>query len=214
VGSIQTIRRTVWLPEVLQNNQGLKNHVPPLSDRPGWGSVFAFGLALVDTMQSWRDQMQLALPGFRDRIVHVSHSKEEGGLNLSMPPDVIRTLADSGVEAAEKLLAAFAGEDGTRPGPGWANHQRIRARTLLCLVQQQLQKIARALATVERRPYADVIADTHPPSYPFADQADADNAQWLVRELDRIARELASRQAQLCAGAPRPSPDLRVSPRV
>ncbi|MEJ1965223.1 MAG: hypothetical protein WDO56_28280 [Gammaproteobacteria bacterium] len=116
-------------------------------------------------MQSWRDQMQLAMPGFRDRIVHVSHTAEEGGINLSMPPEFIQVLANSGVEAADKLIAAFARQGGI--APGWANHQRIRVRTLLRLLEQQIQALSKSLRTVHDRAYSDVVTDPKPPSYPF-----------------------------------------------
>ena len=109
----------VYLPEMLRNNTGLKNHCPPLPDSPGFGSIAAFLGAIGSTMQSWRDQLQLSMPGFRDRIVHISHSEAEGGLNLNMPPDVIATLAESGSDAARALVATFAeggGED--RPTAG------------------------------------------------------------------------------------------------
>ncbi len=46
-----------------------------------------------------------------------------------MEPDIIRTLSDSGAEAAEALIHAFADR-------GWDNHQRIRIRTALLLLQQ------------------------------------------------------------------------------
>jgi len=37
-----------------------------------------------DTMQNGMDNMLSKAPGYRDRIVHISHTKDEGGLNLDM----------------------------------------------------------------------------------------------------------------------------------
>ena len=74
-----------YLPEPLENDKGLKTAIPTLSEAPGLGSVAAFVGSIVNTMQNWRDQIQIAMPGYRDRIVHVCHTEQEGGLNLNMP---------------------------------------------------------------------------------------------------------------------------------
>jgi hypothetical protein len=37
-----------------------------------------FGAAILDTMQNWMDNAQTRVPGYRDRIVLVKHTKEEG----------------------------------------------------------------------------------------------------------------------------------------
>ena len=40
-------------------------------------------------MQNWVDNQQTRVPGYRDRIVHISHTDNEGGMNLAMPPEVL-----------------------------------------------------------------------------------------------------------------------------
>ena len=40
---------------------------------------------VVRTMQNRVDSAQMRVPGYRDRVVHVKFTKEEGGMNLSMP---------------------------------------------------------------------------------------------------------------------------------
>ena len=89
-------------------------------------------------MQDWRDQLQLAMPGFRDRIVHVCHGDREGGLNFNMEPEIIQILSDSGAQAAEELIHCFA-------NGGWDNHQRIRIRKALSMLQQVLDQLAASL---------------------------------------------------------------------
>jgi hypothetical protein len=204
----------VWLPEMLRNNQGLKNHYPPLSEEPGLGSVIAFLSAVVTTMQDWRDKVQLAMPGFRDRIVHISHSDEEGGLNLDMPVEIIETLADSGRQAAGVLCAAFA--KGGRPGPAnaWDNHLRIRVRTFVGLMQSQLLAIRRALGRKRNPSFDDVLLDPAPPSYAFPDSRAPLAAADLLHSLEDLANTLDAAAVDLTAEAPRPSPELRVVPRV
>ena len=67
-------------------------------------------------------------------------------MNLNMPPPTISTLADSGATAAQELIKAFADAGGLATPNAWNNHQRIRVRTLLCLIQQQLESVAKGLA--------------------------------------------------------------------
>ena len=38
----------------------------------------------METARTWVDEAQLAMPGYRDRIVTVLHDDTEGGLNLNM----------------------------------------------------------------------------------------------------------------------------------
>ena len=64
------------------------------------GLVGFFG-ALFDTARNWGDTELMAMPGYRDRVVHVKLAEDEGGFNLSMPPKIIEALG----ERAGKLLA-------------------------------------------------------------------------------------------------------------
>ena len=163
--------------------------------------------SIAATMQDWRDQMQLAMPGFRDRIVHVSHSDREGGLNLNMEPDVIGILSDSGAKAAEELINAFAKS-------GWNNHQRIRIRTALSVLQQLLDQIATGLSSQQKPSYGEIALDPKPPSYKFATPEDASSAVRLLQELTRLATSLHAERVDLSTDAPRPAPEIRMAPRV
>ncbi|HTI15301.1 MAG TPA: hypothetical protein VL461_12165 [Dictyobacter sp.] len=71
-----------------------------------WGEIenlakFVFGL--FGTAQNYRDTLQSRLPGYRERIIQVRLSKEEGGMNLTMSPEMIQHVADKGREAGEAL---------------------------------------------------------------------------------------------------------------
>jgi predicted acylesterase/phospholipase RssA len=200
----------VWLPEVLRNNQGLKNYIPPLDDAPGFGSVVGFLSAILETMQNWGDRMQLAMPGFRDRIVHVSHTADEGGLNLDMPDKVIQRLAGAGADAAELLVKAFE-EPGSE---GWPNHRRIRLRSLVGGVQQQLDALSRALARPDQPTWGAVALDAHPPSYPFPDPAECQGAKDLLDRLEAASQALKVKGINLDHDSPRPRPEWRATPRL
>ncbi len=71
--------------------------------------LFAFAGSIFRTMQTWVDQTQSHVHGYRDRIVHIDHTGTEGGMNLTMPRDVIADLSRRG-ECSAKLLVARFGE--------------------------------------------------------------------------------------------------------
>jgi hypothetical protein len=55
--------------------------------------------ALFDTARNWGDTELMAMPGYRDRVVHVKLAEDEGGLNLSMPSKIIEALGERGAPA-------------------------------------------------------------------------------------------------------------------
>ncbi len=99
----------------------------PTTGIGAWGS---FAALMVHTAREWVDGAQLVMPGYRDRIVTVHHDHSEGGMNLSMPSQVVQDLAERGKLAAVKLVHAFAGDQpGRVPAKGWDNHRWVRFRT-------------------------------------------------------------------------------------
>lgn len=204
----------VWMPGTRENSEGVQIYCPPISTVPGFGSVVSFAGTILTTMQNWQDQMQLVMPGFRDRIVHVSHTEQEGGINLNMPAATIAAMADSGVEAASGLIEGFANGGGLAAPNAWDNHQRIRVRTLLCLIQQQLESISKGLDNQQSPTWTAIVGDANPPSYPFNAAELANAANQLLLELEQLARRFPQTAVPLCVGAPRPSPELKVAPRI
>jgi hypothetical protein len=82
--------KNVWMPS--SNRGGLREWWMRWEDRPPAGRLVAFGRSILDTMQNWMDNSQSRVPGYRDRVVHVSHTEAEGGMNLTMPEPVIGRL--------------------------------------------------------------------------------------------------------------------------
>ena len=74
----------------LDNRQGIATRPTII------GTTGDFAHAILDTMQNWSDSMQAHVPGYRDRIVAVEHTKDEGGLNLDMDRCTILRLAARG----------------------------------------------------------------------------------------------------------------------
>lgn len=72
----------------------------PVSEISGVGGFLA---AILDTARNWQDSLQTVMPGYRERIVHIALTKEEGGLNLEMEPQVVKRLTDLGKIAGSEL---------------------------------------------------------------------------------------------------------------
>lgn len=89
----------VWLPD--QAAEGTQRPIDAIS------SPFGFLAAILDTARNWQDSLQSVLPGYRERIVHVALTQEEGGLNLEMEPETIAALVDYGERAGHLLTDAF-----------------------------------------------------------------------------------------------------------
>jgi predicted acylesterase/phospholipase RssA len=204
----------VWMPDPVSNNQGIKNHIPEISTAPGLGSVMGFVGSIVNTMQNWRDQVQIAMPGYRDRIVHVCHSDAEGGMNLNMEPHIITGLAKGGESAADKLREAFFPGDDARAG-GWYNHRRIRMRTLLAGVDRQLRRVNTVLDRADIPTWVDVaLDDGEHVAYRYDRQQHRDLAVEVLKGLADLGKKLEASGIDLATDAPRPESEWRSTPRV
>lgn len=198
----------VYLPE--NNSQGWSPGYMELGDRAGRLSPFAFGLAILQTMRTWRHEALRRTPGFRDRVVLVRHRPDEGGLNLDMPLDAIQAMSRSGEQAADKLIERFL-----HPSPaknGWVNHRWIRLRTAAGLLQPQLEKVGQVWSDPDLQPtYAALWASGgryagHSYRLRPGQQGSGAAWWWAVTALPHVA-------ARLQAGAPKPVPVLAAVPR-
>jgi predicted acylesterase/phospholipase RssA len=91
----------VWFPSTDNAGSGSLIPVVPFQGLP------AFLVRLVDSAKNWQDSLQSALPGYRERIVHVALKDNEGGINLAMDSTTIENLARYGAEAGDKLCKEF-----------------------------------------------------------------------------------------------------------
>jgi hypothetical protein len=188
----------VYLPA--RNSAGRIRHWPkPKDDRPT--GLFDFVWSIVTTMQNWRDQIQFPYPGYRDRIIQISQKENEGGLNLNMEPELIRDLSDAGEAAANRLIRRFA--PGSDEG-GWPNHEQIRLRTFLALAQDLVKH------PEVRDPRWDEVA-VHADGL---DEGQRSLALLLLGRLRDLAREIDEHGSDLVEGAPRPRPQMRITPRI
>ncbi|MGH9324984.1 MAG: patatin-like phospholipase family protein [Vicinamibacteria bacterium] len=182
--------------------------------------LVGFFKAIFDAMQNWQDNAQAKMPGFRDRIVHVSLGPGEGGLNLDMPERTVKEIAERGDEAAELLLSRFA-PDSTAT-LDWDNHRWVRFRSTMAALEEMLEKLGPRLAPDFEPPqpgdenYRALLARESEalPSYPWTSGRQREEATRAVKELEEIAARWAEASPKLAAGAPRPMPELRARPRI
>jgi predicted acylesterase/phospholipase RssA len=195
------------------NLGGLQRPWFPLPTR-GLGSWASFGLLMVHTAREWVDGAQLVMPGYRDRIVTVHHDAEEGGMNLSMPPEVVRALAERGRLGAVKLVTQFAGaHPGIHPAWGWDNHRWVRFRTATSGLSRWLRAFTDSYHDGANggTPYPDLAgsgADAELPSYKLTKterETINDRTHDVVEMVDGWVTDLR-------ASTPRPAPRLRLVP--
>jgi hypothetical protein len=109
---------------------GSKKTDPPPPPRYGRvRSVGDFAKQIADAARNWHDVTQSELPGFRDRVCHIRLSKDEGGLNLDMDEETIRTLMKRGIEAGRQIATKF----------DWDVHRFARYLTLMQMLQRSLR---------------------------------------------------------------------------
>jgi hypothetical protein len=200
-----TEREPVFLPE--RNAQGWQRTYQSIGARGAVPELVNFLFGIVATMQNWRDLLLARAPGQRDRIVHVSLAADEGGMNLDMPQDVLARIAAKGTAAGERFNEF-----------SFANHYWIRWRSLAAALQQYTQQVGRTANTSLRvADYAEVYvlpesAESEPPSYVFKSWVQRTESARLLHALIAQGAAWDDMQPDLAQGAPRPAPQMKVTP--
>jgi hypothetical protein len=179
------------------------------------GSTVSFLAAIVNTMQNWRDMLQRAAPGSRERVFTVCHTKEEGGLNLDMKAQAIKAMAQSGELAADEIVAAFQ-PPATTPAANddWHYHRWVRLRLLLPLMRDFLAKLEPRFNASVPQPSIKEFLNRRPApmgrSYELSSASGTD-AYALLDALAKASRAVPNR-SDFERTAPRPPGTLRVTP--
>ncbi|WP_323142421.1 hypothetical protein [Massilia phyllosphaerae] len=200
----------VTLPS--NNNQGATPAYVAVDDAAQLPSLARFATAILQTIRTWRDEALTRTPGYRDRVVLIRHKKSEGGLNLNMDRKAIGLMSRSGSLAARAIIGRFL--DPVASENGWLNHRWVRMRSTAAVLQDTLA------------PLADAWHDTRlAPSYAAMWQAQGDAAlpAYRLSRESRVAGDILwqgilaipeqMRHADLSAHAPRPQPELVISPK-
>lgn len=98
----------------------------------------AFAGAIFRSAQVWHDNAYLALPGYRDRVIEIWLDPHEGGMNLTMPDEVIADLVARGSAAGVEIRDRFL-HGGPSPGLSWDGHRWVRLRSALAGLAQYLR---------------------------------------------------------------------------
>lgn len=168
-----------------------------LSSPSALAQIGGFLFSVVATMQNWRDSVQGRAAGQRDRIVSIFLDPDEGGLNLNMAADMLKSAARKGDLAGKALVGQF----------NFANHCQIRSRVVMASTEEFVQDLELGL-TGPITPTGPMEPPEGP--YPFTpDQQAVHSAREQEIHLVAVAW---SKQETLKAGAPQPPLDLRVTP--
>ncbi len=152
----------------------------PITDTIG------FGKAILDTMQNWSDNTQLAMNTFSDRVPEIRLDDSEGGINLAMPAAIIERIADRGALAAG-LLDQF----------DLAGHQAARAEMALQVLDGLFDSLQYSCATGFQ---------------PTIDELNATRRQ-AATDLMAIIQNWESAHPLSSGDSPRLQADLRLAPR-
>jgi predicted acylesterase/phospholipase RssA len=209
---------------VEDNLEGIDDWWYRLPERPkglgiGDKRLFAFLAGAVRTMQNRVDEAQMRVPGYRDRIAHVSMSADEGGMNLTMPPERIRILTERGRAAAQRLQTAYTPPDPRDKKITWDNHRWVRLRSSLAVLEQLHGHFAdgysRAPLTGAERTYEELVKrlpEDLPDSYEWTG---APQREMALAEIESILEAVAALkpEASVARRAPSPAPEGRITPR-
>jgi hypothetical protein len=181
------------------NRGGILEWWTPIVDLPD------FLKAIAGTMQNWRDNMLLHLPGQRDRIAHVLLTSGEGGMNLSMDESTIAGLSARGGEAGRAFREQFR----------WPNHKWLRFLSFMSSLESALESWARAFDDVTEPPsVGELVSGPEAlPSYKVSPVERAAMSAASAAFLQHVRANFASQPFRKPRKRPRPEPVLRAMPR-
>jgi predicted acylesterase/phospholipase RssA len=172
--------------------------------RPTWTHIdglFSFLATIVNTMQNWVDNTQMRLPGYRDRVVHVHLTPDEGGMNLAMPPERVEVLTKRGLAAGQALQTI-----------DWDGHRWTRYLTAVSQLQGRLDR----MEEIYSGGYDQFLADRDVTQRPYR-RTQIWKAQALKATADLMALvrtwRTPDRNLRMDNDPPRPEPELRINPR-
>lgn len=170
-------------------------------------SLGQFMGSILAAMQEWRENLQSILPGYRERIVQVRLADDEGGLNLTMPPDVISRLSDYGQRAGQKLRQDF----------DWDAHRWRRYLVALARLDEMLDDLHESYSEPAPgdEPLRDFLARYHdaPAEYEQTGEWNVAAAQDIA-DLMQCHEQWLNRKRLQDGKIPKPSAELRMAPKV
>lgn len=189
-------------------------------EKNGFARFKGFFEAIIDAMMNWNDNTLARIPGYRDRIVRIRLSPEEGGMNLNMRQSKIKMLSGFGNEAGKEIIRRFVNEMPTEPGGipmGWENHRWVRLRSLIAILEETIPELQFALQTTQPggSSYgAQVLIgpSRDPRQYPLDNNSQVTTITAALQQIANLASTITL-PPPTSPSAPMPLPALRVRPK-
>ena len=203
-------RKNVWMVTTLGG--GTSDHWRRFDTIAGYVG------AMLDAIRNWHDNTLLAVPGFRDRVVLVKLAKDEGGLNLAMPPERVKALSMRGLYAGRKLRERFGAGGATFGALGWNGHRWARYKTSMALLQKAMRRMHNAFPAKDPiyPDYNALVArdrDENPETGRWWEHRPPAEYRALTEEFLDVAKK-AAEGVDFDREAPRPKPELRITPQL
>ncbi len=178
-----------------------------------------------DVTQNWSDNEQVRVPGFRDRIVHITLKPGEGGVNLDMPPEMILDIGERGRIAGQTLAERFASGPQWEVAEAWEAHRWVRFRSSMYALEGALRNFEKGLREIlpGDKPYEDLAARAkgQPPlAFPWWNEKqqrfalDSTKALREIVAMWRLPHQTFGPADSDDPGPPEPTPEMRIVPRV
>ncbi|MCA1909846.1 MAG: patatin-like phospholipase family protein, partial [Magnetospirillum sp.] len=181
-------------------------------------SLAEFAMGLLNAAKDWQDNLQTLLPGYRERVVHVYLKPDEGGLNLTMPPERIAGLVELGGRAG----ALMAGGPPLEPADvfpfDFSDHRWRRFLVAYAAIEGLLEDAAEDWGDPEDpQSFAAFINTymTEPASYGRSSQKWRRDVFTRMESLMAMGRVWGAEPLRHQEGAvPYPRPVLRMAPHL
>jgi len=218
---IDLAEQEVWMP---RSNRQRGVAIWDRFDAEG-PTLMGFLSAIKEVGQNWMDNEQARVPGYRDRIVHITLKEREGGVNLDMPGAAVRDLAERGRRAGKLLADRYATGPEWDVAANWESHRWVRFRSTMQVVEELLRDLHDSYQEhrPDERSYEELLrrkAGEPPTDRPWWNAAQQKHALKTMRALIEIVEswEAPSQTFGQAApddpGPPEPHPTLRIVPRV
>jgi predicted acylesterase/phospholipase RssA len=206
--------KNVWMAE--RNADARFEQWSTISD---WGS---YASAMLGALKDWNDNLQMRMPGYRDRIVTIGMRDEEGGFNLDMGEQLVADLIARGRAAGAMLVDRFAAPSTGAFGRdmNWEMHRIIRYRVAMSSFQRYLLAFKRGFENPQPgdASYADLLDKslvTPLPAYDWRRDTTRNAARKESEMLAGLPPTWAAANIDFDDSAsPRPAPDLVKRPRA
>jgi predicted acylesterase/phospholipase RssA len=178
--------------------------------------LFEFMLTIVYTGLFYHDTLQSQLPSYRERIVQIRLNKDEGGLNLDMPPEIVAKIVEKGRQAGARLNAF-----------NFEHHWWVRFRVLMSELEARLRGLENVILPNAEFNYKELLRQefslcTDPEhTFPYARDEQwceiADQRIKFLQDLITSWQDAGSTRGgphHFGAAAPLPDPVLRVTPEL